>query len=231
MNADSIFKNLKRIRHRFFVTIIILLLFVFGVFVLECYLTESSIGSLGQSAFLLRNKKIFYYNRYSVCYYEISVICREDFFLRFHITERDAKNQKQKITTKLHNDEEVQIEFDDSENNMKTKQQRINFDAKQGIYWYVDIIIITSSDGSFCVIEKNQNLPKIQTKNVYKNFSLTNPTASKHVIWKEGIRDNTTLMIGSEYELVTAYLSDDNLTEYSTIPIVSADVFISVKPK
>jgi hypothetical protein len=172
------------------------------------------IGS-DQVVYSVTNKITYRQNDFLICSYDLSFVCFEEFVLQFNITERDALSQMKNMSNA---NETAMIKYDDLETQKGTKRKMIKFDSKRGLFWYVNITVITCTDGSFCVFDKSsidKNLTTItpvhqthkQFSTIIKNCSLTKSTMDGRVFWLFLSPENASNIIGSTRVCFEAYTS------------------------
>jgi hypothetical protein len=116
-----------------------ILFFILVVILVMFYLIETNIGTTNHAGYFIKNKISIYHREYEVFCYDITIVCRSEFFLSFNIL-----NFKKEQTDDSSNENFTTISTNTSDT------QRINFNSKRnGFYWCVDVVVIVSSDGFF----------------------------------------------------------------------------------
>ncbi|MDR2651065.1 MAG: hypothetical protein LBC68_01945, partial [Prevotellaceae bacterium] len=126
-----------------------------------------------------------------------------------------------------------------------TKYQVKKFNSKRGLFWYANLTIITSADGSFCIFDKNNTdehlitiKPDRQTRDkfdvILKNCSLTESKNDSCVFWqylpfsyqKQTAIDSTTIWF-------EAYSSPPHSSDFiaNSELIMLASIAISMRSK
>jgi hypothetical protein len=222
----NVFSKCTYIRDTFFVTIIStilsILFFIIVIIAGTIYLIETNIGSTDQAGYWINNKTSIYYNNYTIYCYNISIVSRSEFSLSFALT-----NYKNRQTNSTNNIILSSISTDE------ISQFKINYNSKRGgIYWHVDVIVIVSTDGYFCILDKKTNIPISQINEVCKKNSLINSDHNVPLTWifEPDFRSNSNMLFGAEYGFLYAYNTNNNLKNLLEQPI-KYDVFISVSRK
>jgi hypothetical protein len=197
------------------------------------------IGS-NQALYAVTNKTTYCQDDFLICSYELSFVCCEEFFLQFNIEERDASSQMKYM---INATQTAMMQYDDQETQKRIKHQVTKFDSKRGLFWYVNVTILTCADGSFCIFDKNSAnintisiMPDRQTceklKTILKNYSLTESKTDCHAFWLFLRRVGPQIMIGNTYVCFEAYSSPHSSNPIANSKLIMlADVSCSVQSK
>ncbi|MDR1054025.1 MAG: hypothetical protein LBL39_07590 [Planctomycetaceae bacterium] len=203
-----------------------ILFFILVVILRPFYLIEENIGSIDRltkndkdstdhAGYWLNKKTAVYHNDYTLYCYDLSVICHSKFYLSFNIYK--INRQDMKTYTSSDNGATVSLTVGGS-----SDEREINFNSKRwGIFYQrVDVLVIATSDGSFCVLDKKADIPISQLRDICKKNSLLeldHDIPLKWIFENDGFRNITTMMIGARrsfsgaYGLSNAYASKDSL--------------------
>jgi hypothetical protein len=199
--------------------------------ILFFYKMEQRIGEDINAAFYIKTKAVFRQDNCDISIYEFSYICRKEFIAQIGIRETDLEHPDKKI---IKDGGYVIVEM--ALGNPNARQQLITFNSHHGIYWYLDVIVIVTSEGAFCIFDKEKNkkdiiniMPDYITHRkivaTYKNYSLTELKKSK-IDWKfspcyyiDNSSNNDTLMLGTMYPFLYAFLFNVTNTEPPVIKI------------
>jgi hypothetical protein len=200
-----------------------ILFFIFIVITSVFYLIETNIGSTDHAGYWINNKTSIYHKNYTLYCYDLTIICHSEFFLLFKIINfNDAQMHYSNniIFTSISTD--------------GSKTCKINFNSKcSGFYWTVDVIVIVSSDGCFCVLDKKTKIPIAQLHKVCKENSLIkidNNAMPVEWIFESNFTKNTDMFIGTEYDFLNTPYTENNLRKLSE-QSSRYNVLISVNPQ
>ncbi|MDR2346915.1 MAG: hypothetical protein LBE18_12705 [Planctomycetaceae bacterium] len=182
--------------------ILSILFFIFVVIGVVLYLIETNIGQIDQAGYWINNKMSIYHSDYEISCYDLTIVCRSEFSLLFNV-----------------------ITFANEQT-----QQKIYFHSQRvGIYWYVDVTVIVSSDGSVCIFDKKMNVPILQLREICrKNSLIKDNNVPVSWIFEPDFRKNTRILIGTEYGFLDAYDKKNNFKKQEE-PLIKNSVFIGVE--
>jgi hypothetical protein len=202
--------------------ILSILLFVFVIIVLVFYFIEASIGPTDKAGYWINNKTSFYHKNYTIYYYDLTVVCRSEFYLLF-----DVINFKKEQTNTSIDGVTLSTTFAG-----ESDIEKIMFNSKRGrFYWHVDVIVIASSDGNFCVLDKKTKIVLSQLREVCKDNSLIKIEHNIPMQWRfePSFRKNTRMLIETSYSFANANYAESN--NHSQLALTKFIIDISIEPK
>ncbi|MDR1290882.1 MAG: hypothetical protein LBK06_06745 [Planctomycetaceae bacterium] len=199
-----------------------ILFFMLVVILLPFYLIEENIGSINRlfdkdtvvkdrAGYWINKKTAVYHNDYTLYCHDLSFICHSKFSLSFALSKRDRQNEKTYTSTSNG------ATFSLTLGGGSYDKHEINFNSKHwGIFYQrVDVLVILTSDGFFCMLDKKADIPLSQLRDVCKKNSLLKLDHDVPLKWRFFsdffYRRNTNMNIGTGYSFSFAHVSKDNL--------------------
>ncbi|MDR2409309.1 MAG: hypothetical protein LBE13_14510 [Bacteroidales bacterium] len=209
--------------------------------IVSYYNIISLITEPNQVVYSVTDKITYCQDDFLICRYDLSFVWREEFIVQFRITERDESSQ---MTNMINPSKTAMIQYDTSETRQRIKQQITAFKSKRGLFWHVNVIILSCSDGSFCIFDKNnsninltsitpdrQTLKKFNT--IFKNYSFIESKPERHFFWLfPEIKQQMSISIDCTVGWISAYSSPPSHNFITNSELITlADISCSLQSK